>query len=288
MVAENQRSLEKRNLPIAVSLFSGQMGRVIFIGMGLNDDSSITFEAIDACKKCDVLFAEQYTSKLSPGSIKRLEKMVGKKIRILDRKDVEDGVPLKFAKNSTVGLLVPGDPMTATTHVDLRIRANILGLETRIIHGTSAMIAVPGILGLQHYKFGRTITIPFSQKGFEPTSPFKQLDENLRQGLHTLALLDIQSSEDRYMTANEGLKWLIETSAGLKSRAVTMDRLACVVARAGSKDCVARANRISELIEFDFGKPLHTIVLPGKLHFQEEEALVRFASAPRELFSGDV
>jgi diphthine synthase len=263
------------------------MGKFIFIGLGLNDDRSVTIEAIDACKKCDVLFTEQYTSKVSPGSIERLEKMIGKEIRILGRKDVEDGAPLKFAKDRTVGFLVPGDPMTATTHVDLRIRANDLGLETKIIHGTSAMIAVPGILGLQHYKFGRTVTIPFSQKGFEPTSPFEQLDENLRHGLHTLALLDIQSAEDRYMTANEGLKWLIETSAGLKSTAITKDTLACVVARAGSDECIARADRISRLIAFDFGKPLHTIVLPGKLHFQEEEALVRFAAAPRELFSSN-
>jgi diphthine synthase len=279
---------EKRYLPIAVFLFSVQMGKFIFIGLGLSDDRSITIEAIDACKKCDVLFAEQYTSKVSPGSIERLEKMIGKKIQILGRTEVEEGAPLKSAKDRIVGFLVPGDPMTATTHVDLRIRANDFGLETGIVHGTSAMIAVPGILGLQHYKFGRTITIPFSQKGFEPTSPFEQLDKNQRQGLHTLALLDIQSAEDRYMTANEGLRWLIDTSSGLKSQTITKDTLACVVARAGSLDCIARANRISELIAYDFGKPLHTIVLPGKLHFQEEEALVRFAAAPRDLFSADV
>jgi diphthine synthase len=225
---------DKRYLPIAVFLFSVQMGRIIFIGLGLSDDRSITIEAIDACKKCDVLFAEQYTSKVSPGSLERLEKMIGKEIHVLGRMDVEEGAPLKLAKDHVVGFLVPGDPMTATTHVDLRIRANDLGLETGIVHGTSAMIAVPGILGLQHYKFGRTITIPFSQKGFEPTSPFEQLDKNFRQGLHTLALLDIQSAEDRYMTANEGLKWLRieipdynEGNVGLRRRKSRFTRLHC-------------------------------------------------------------
>ncbi len=264
------------------------MGKFIFIGLGLHDDKSVTVEAIDVCRTCDLLFAEEYTSRVSPGSIDRLEKMIGKEIRILGRKEVEDGVPLESAKGRTVGFLVPGDPMTATTHVDLRIRANGLGLETRIVHGTSAMIAVPGILGLQHYKFGRTVTIPFSQRGFEPTSPFEQLDENKKRGLHTLALLDIQSAEGRYMTANEGLRWLVDTSAGLKSQTVTESTIACVVARAGSHDCIARADRISQLVSVDFGKPLHTIVLPGNLHFQEEEALVRFAGAPRTLFSGDI
>jgi diphthine synthase len=33
----------------------------------------------------------------------------------------------------------------------------------------------------------------------------------------------------------------------------------------------------------DFGPPLHTLVIPGKLHFMETEALVAFAGLPPEL-----
>ena len=261
---------------------------IIFIGLGLNDERSLTLEALDACKRCDMLFIEQYTSKLATGSLKRLEKLIGKEIHVLGRDEVESAEPLKSAKEGTVGLLVPGDPMTATTHVDLRIRADDLGIGTRTVHGTSAMIAVPGILGLQHYKFGRTITLPFPHKGFEPTSPFEQFVENQKQGLHTLVLLDIQAAENHYMTANEGLEWLLGTSRRIGSQAISEDTLACVVARAGSIDCVARADRISTLIKSDFGEPLHTIVIPGRLHFQEEEALIRFAGAPKGLFSRGV
>lgn len=259
-------------------------GELIFIGLGLSDDESTTLEAMAACERADVLLAELYTSILAPGSIERLSEKTGKKITVLGRDEVEKGSPLEIAKEMTVGFLVPGDPMTATTHVDLSIRANKAGIKTSIVHGTSVIVAVPSVLGLQHYKFGRTITIPFKQEGFTPTSPFKLLVENLQRGLHTLALLDIRAEEDRFMTSNEGLRWLLEASKSLGSSAVTEDTLACVVARAGSKSRVAKADRIKALLEMDFGGPLHTIVIPGKLHFIEEEALIRFAGAPKELF----
>ena len=261
------------------------MGGLIFIGLGLSDDNSASLEAIKACSEADILLAEQYTSILSAGSIERLSKRFGKEIRVLGRGEVEEGGLLEIAHEKTIGFLVAGDPMTATTHIDLRIRAHEAGIPTRIVHGTSAMVAVPGTLGLQHYKFGRTITIPFTQKGFEPTSPFELLSENLSRGLHTLALLDIKSEEKRFMTASQGLEWLLSTCSRLGSSAITEDTLACVVARAGSQSCIAMANTIKVLREMDFGEPLHTIVIPGKLHFQEEEALMRFAAAPKSLFS---
>lgn len=263
------------------------MGKIVFVGLGLFDEASMSFQALNACKDADILLLEQYTSRLTPKAVKKLEDMIGKSIRMLDRQEVEKGEFLSRLKDKTVAFMVPGDPMSATTHVDLRIRADELGFETEIIHGTSALTAVPGLLGLQIYRFGRTITIPFPQKGFDPTSPLEQMLENLERGLHTLALLDIQTSEKRYMAPNEGLKWLLSTSKKIGSTdRINDDTLACVVSRAGSKSCIARADRIAALLEIDFGDPLHTIVIPGKLHFEEAEALVRFAKAPRKLLSG--
>ena len=281
------RRLRNNIYPFGVSITEMSKGELIFIGLGLSDDESPTVEAIESCRKADVLLAELYTSILTKDSIERLSKKIGKDIKVLGRLEVEEGKFIEELKDKRVGFLVPGDPMTATTHVDLRIRAHDLGMSTRIIHGTSAMVAVPGILGLQHYRFGRIVTIPFHQKGFEPTSPFELMVENFKRGMHTLVLLDIKSEEDRFMTANQGLAWLLSTAESMKSDIITQESLACVVARAGSNSCIAKADRIKELLGMDFGKPLHTIVIPGKLHFQEEEALVRFAGAPRELFGSE-
>ncbi|HDP96795.1 MAG TPA: diphthine synthase [Euryarchaeota archaeon] len=260
------------------------MGKIVLIGLGLHDEKSITLEALECAKGCDMLFAEQYTSLLAEGSIERLERRIGKEIQLLDRKRIEDGSFLILAREMAIGLLIPGDPMTATTHVDLRIRAHEKDIECEIVHGTSVIVAVPGILGLQHYKFGRTVTIPFNEAGYDPTSPLELLMKNLENGLHTLALLDIQADKERYMTANEGLEWILRTAEKLGYDVIGENLLACVVARAGSKDCMARADKLSELIKMEFGPPLHTIVIPGKLHFQETEALIRLAKAPPELF----
>ncbi len=38
-----------------------------------------------------------------------------------------------------------------------------------------------------------------------------------------------------------------------------------------------------DLKGFDFGKPLHILVVPGKLHFLEAEALVKLADGPEEI-----
>jgi len=259
-------------------------GELIFIGLGLYDDESLSLEALQACKEADILVAEQYTSILAPGSMEKLSKKLGKEIIVFGRNEVEKGKVLEKGKSKIIGFLVPGDPMTATTHADLRMRAHRAGIKTRIVHGTSAMVAIPGILGLQHYKFGRTITIPFPEKGFEPTSPLELLLENLSHGLHTLALLDIRVDEGRLMTANQGLHWLLATAKKCHTSAINDETVACVVARAGSRDCLAKANRIKHLLKMDFGRPLHSIVVPGRLHFLEEEALVRFAGAPESLF----
>ena len=68
---------------------------------------------------------------------------------------------LRRAKEEKVAFLVSGDPLIAATHVDLRIRAEKQGIKTRVVHGASVISAVIGLSGLQNYKYGRSVTIPF-------------------------------------------------------------------------------------------------------------------------------
>ena len=173
--------------------------------------------------------------------------------------------------------------MTATTHVDLRLRAAKAGIPTRIIHAGSILTAAPGLLGLQTYKFGRSTTLAFPQKNFFPTSPYDVIAANLKGGLHTLVFLDIQAENNRYMTATEGLHLILEMGHHLNDTTVTDDTLACVVARAGSENPVVAADRIKALVHRDFGAPLHILVIPGTLHFIEVDALTAFAGLPPDL-----
>jgi diphthine synthase len=240
------------------------MGKLVFIGLGI-DEGYITLKGMEEAKKCDKLFAEFYTSKV----FRSLD--FGKDIEVLGREEVEDGRRiLDEAEKKRVALLVPGDPMAATTHLQLRLEAKKRGIDVKIICGVSIFSAVPSLLGLQHYKFGRTVSLPWPRDGFFPKSPYNSIKEN--QPLHTLVLLDTEPQ----MSANEGIKILLAIEKEERTGVLKEDRLVCVVARAGSDDCTIKAGRAGELVDFNFGATPHAIVIPGELHFMEEESLRLF------------
>ena len=64
---------------------------------------------------------------------------------------------------------------------------------------------------------------------------------------------------------------------------ITEETLAMGIARVGSSDVVVKAGKISDLIDFDFGGPLHCIIIPSKLHIVEAEYLVEIAGADPEI-----
>lgn len=257
-------------------------GRLALVGLGLYDDEGITVRGMRELESADSVFAEFYTSTLNEGAVERLARKVGKDIVVLERSQVESAdVLLEKASKGKVVLLVPGDPMTATTHIDLRLRAARRSIHTVVVNGVSALTAVPGLLGLQHYKFGRTTTVPFPSEGYSPTSPCEVIHENLARGLHTLVLLDIDQDDSKYMTAGQGLNLLMDMERRVGGDVLTEQTLVCVVARAGHPDVVVKAGLMSEILQLDFGPPLHTIVVPGKLHFMEADALETFAGWKR-------
>jgi len=249
-----------------------------FIGLGLYG-YDITLEALQEAKRCDKLYAEFYTSRIGV-KIKEIEKLIGKKIEVLDRKEVEEGNRIiKEAKEMHVGFLVAGEPMTATTHVELRMRAMEEGIETRIFHGVSIVVAAASLLGLQIYKFGRIVSIPRPYENYFPLSPYDSIKDNLSLGLHTLILLDIG---DNPMTANEAIKLLLEMERRKKEGIIKKDRLLAVISI--SKDVrVVKAGYAGDMMDEDFGRHIHSIIIPGKLHIMEAKALVKIGGAPEEI-----
>jgi diphthine synthase len=205
---------------------------------------------------------------------------------VVSRKALEEesGQPiLDRAKKEKVAFLVPGDPLIATTHVDLRIRAEKQGIQTRVVHGASIISAVIGLSGLQNYRFGRSVTIPFPQQGFTPETPYDVIAENKKTGLHTLCFLDIDAEAEKYMTIREALRTLRTVEERRKENVVNVDTLVVGIARAGSQNPTIKADYAQALMEFDFGAAPHALVFPGKLHFMEAEALVILAQGPPEM-----
>jgi diphthine synthase len=257
-------------------------GKLYLIGLGLNDEKDITLRGIDAIKDCDSVFAELYTSVLSESAIARLEAMTGKKIELLGREDVEgEKRIIEKADGGKAALLVAGDPMAATTHISLRLAAIDRGIETVIIHNSSVITAAAGALGLQHYKFGRTTSIAFPSGSFLPESAYDVLLENRKSGLHTLLLLDLRPDERMFMSANDGMAILLGIEKKRNGGAFTGRTTACVVACLGSEKPLTKAASVEQLLKEDFGPPPHSIVVPGKLHFMEEEALRKISGLPQ-------
>jgi diphthine synthase len=261
------------------------LGEIVFVGLGLHDETGISLRGLEEVKTANVAFTELYTSVMPKFSIKNFEGISGKRLQIVSRRELEEEngkVILEAAKIGKVVLLVPGDPLIATTHIALRIQATKLGIKTRIVHGASILSAVIGLSSLHNYKFGKSVTIPFPDETPSET-PYEVIAQNKKLGLHTLCLLDIKAEKKRYLTIHEGLNSLLKIENEKKKKVVTMDTLVIGIARAGSNNPIVKADFLKEMISYDFGEPPHSIVFPGKLHFMEAEALIVLANAPEKL-----
>ena len=132
------------------------------IGLGLGDEDDITVKGLKIVQSCDHVFLEAYTSILGVDK-SRLEQVYGKTITVADRDMVEQQAEDLFldpAVQQRVAVLVVGDPVCATTHTDLWLRAKQRNIPVHVIHNASIMGAA-GACGLQLYNFGQTVSIPF-------------------------------------------------------------------------------------------------------------------------------
>jgi len=244
-----------------------------FVGLGLWDEKDVPLRGLEAIRAADEVYAEWYTAHLGGASPEKLVEFYGRPVTFLERDPLEKGdALLESARGRDVVLLAVGDSMTATTHVELRVRAEEMGIPTRVVHGASIATAAAGLLGLMSYKFGRATTIVFPDGSYFPTSPYDVLRENRERGLHTLTLLDLRAAQKRYMTASEGAALLLRMEDERKEGVFTPDTEVFALARAGSPQPGVWRGSLRAIAAADLGPPLHTLVVPGRLHFVEEEA----------------
>nr|KJB27387.1 hypothetical protein B456_004G015300 [Gossypium raimondii] len=241
------------------------------IGLGLGDERDITLKGLDAVKKCEK------------------EKLYGKPIILADREMVEEKVDniLLEARGSDVAFLVVGDPFGATTHTDLVVRAKTMMVDVKVVHNASVMNAI-GICGLQLYRYGETVSIPFFTETWRPDSFYEKIERNRNLGLHTLCLLDIRVKEPtleslcrgrkqyeppRFMTINTAIDQLLEVEQKHGKSAYDEDTNCVGFARLGSEDQMIVAGTMRQLCTVNFGEPLHCLVIVGKTHPVEDEML---------------
>jgi diphthine synthase len=242
------------------------------IGIGLNDEKDISVKGLEAVKKCDQVYLESYTSKLDC-SIKELEKFYNKKIILADRdiveKEAEETI-LKDAEKGNCAFLVIGDVFGATTHLDLWTRAKEKGIDCEIIHNASVLNVI-GVVGLELYKYGKATSIPFENENV--ISPYVVLANNQKIGLHTLFLLDLRPDEDRFMSIKEAIDYLLRVEEKENKNLIKEDTIAIGCSHLGSKKQVIISGKLKDLREKEYGKEPYCLIIPGKMHFMEEEAL---------------
>ena len=241
------------------------------IGLGLGGPNSITMDGVIALSMSDYIFYETYTSPIHSETLEWVKLKSQKEPIHLSRSQVEEPSELiEFAKEKKVALLIVGDALSATTHVSLLLDCKKNNIEYQVIHNASVLTAVAGILGLQHYNFGPVATLVLPEGNYRPLSPIDKIKANMKNGNHTLVLLDIKADqpdkEPIYMRASEAAEQIIE--AGLSGEIKV-----AAAARVGRESQKLWYGKLKELKELDLGKEPHSLVVPSRLLFTEKEFL---------------
>jgi len=227
------------------------------IGLGLNE-KGISKQGMLALEKCHKVYLEGYTVDF-PYDLNELR--LGKKIKVLERKDVESNQLIKEAKGRNIALLVYGSPLFATTHMSLILDAKAQKIEVEVIYSASVFDAIAET-GLQLYKFGKIASMPKEDADF-----LKYVKENLSIKAHSLILIDIGMS---FKKAIEKLQKAIE------KQKIEVDKIV-VCSKLGTDDPVIFYGNISELKDKELGiQAPFCFIIPSELHFLEEEGLKRF------------
>ena len=262
------------------------------IGLGIGNEKDITMNGFDAIQTSDEIYLEHYTSIIKDANIETLKNFYKKDIKLASRDLVEKEIEniIQEAKTKNISFLIVGDVFSATTHMDLMLRAKELGTKVNIFNNASILNAI-GNIGLELYKFGKTTSMVFFEENWKPKNVYDILKQNKSIQAHTLILLDIKiaepsledlkkgltkASKPRFMTVNQALQQLIELEETYKENLISKETLAIGVARLNSKSEFIKTGTIKELLSTDFGDPIHCLIIPDKMHFIEEDAINRF------------
>ena len=239
------------------------------IGIGLYDEKDITVKGLEAVKNCDLIYLENYTSRLQV-PVEKLEEFYGKKIILADRDLVENNFDkiINESKKKNVALLIVGDVVCATTHISMILRLKESKIGYRLIHNSS-IFDIVGETGLELYKFGKVTSIPFENSNVE--TPYDVLKENGE--LHTLFLLDLDPANNKFMNFKEAVEYLLRIEEKRKEGIFDDDRLCVVCAALGGERQVIKSGKVMDLMNEVVEVYPQCLIVPGRLHFVEEEFL---------------
>ncbi|MGC9181244.1 diphthine synthase [Thermogladius sp.] len=252
---------------------------LLLVGIGMKYED-LTLQAIQAIESADLVIVDTYTS--VHGDIDRVIELIGRKeVRLAKRSDLE-GVGIERiveeAARRNVAILVPGDPLIATTHEAIRVEAAKRGVKVKVVNGLTVVALAFSRSGLHFYKLGRTVTLTYDPSSVDYV--LRVIQDNTSRGLHTLILLDLRTEESRAMTVQEAVSMLLEAD----KQGLLAERVGVGLARLGFSDEYMVADLVPNLGGYKYPGPPHSLIVTGDLHFMEVESLRYNCGMPEKLY----
>ncbi|NIM44671.1 MAG: diphthine synthase [Nitrososphaeria archaeon] len=245
------------------------------IGLGLHGFEGISLRGLETARRADKIFLEVYTSPTII-DMNKLQNKLGKSVSILRREDIEEkDTLLSEAEGKEIALICPGDPLIATTHINLVIEARKKGVETRVLHAASIYTAAIGESGLHIYKFGRMATLPIPSD-FLPFSVYECIEENKKRGLHTILLLECDVEREERLSVGEALKTLLRMEAERKGNIINKKQTIIILSGLESAEGFKDAGIMEDIMYKEFPALPTAMIIPGRLHFTERAAFESF------------
>jgi len=66
------------------------LSEIVFVGLGLHDEMGISLHGLEEVKTADDVFIELYTNLMLDFSMKNFERVSGKKLNVVSRRELEE------------------------------------------------------------------------------------------------------------------------------------------------------------------------------------------------------
>ncbi len=251
---------------------------LFLIGLGLSE-KEIPVGAIEACKNCQELYMDRFTSKITQNMSAAISESTGKRITELSRDEMEEnsGTIIKMAASKNVAVLVGGDPLIATTHKILYIGAKEHGVQVGIIHANSIVPTIMGESGLDFYRFGAPCTIPKWSEHYKPTSFYNKIFANMQNSQHSILLLDYDYRNESTLQVPEAVRELEAAESEHARGLIKGSTKILVMGNLSTERSRITATTLAKARNADY-PGMNILILPSELTEIEAEAVAARAA----------
>ncbi|NAY81814.1 MAG: DUF357 domain-containing protein [Thaumarchaeota archaeon] len=240
---------------------------LFIIGLGVDPKNTAPIFINYASSICEKSYFDNYTTFVKNSDLVWIEKKLN--AVPVSREKLEDVEHfIEEAKNKNVCLYVYGDPYIATTHQALKVYAIENNIDVKTVYSSSFINVIFGETGLHIYKIGFVGSIikdDINSRNYV----YKQVGASLELKKHSIIIPSGYEGNVRYL-----LHELKQAEINFKEEVFTDYRFILLVSRAGTEEEKILGGKLSELLESEIElKEPFTLIVPGTLHFTEEEVL---------------